>query len=161
MKKEDFTQLLAETVEAVFSFLHQRYAFFSSVFREYGLNYHQYGALMLVYLEGKISEGELARLFFLNPSTVSRMVYALENEGWVRCERKERDRRKVWVSLTPEGRKRLEAIKRKQAEYLAEQVEALGPEERERMYELAAAVNRDLRMLVSLYEGKTDRTREG
>mgnify|MGYP000287456246 CR=1 FL=1 len=152
MDREELTRLLADTVEAVFVFLHQRYAFFSSVFREHGLNYHQYGALMLVYLEGRISEGELSRLLFLNPSTVSRMVYALEKEGWVRCRREDGDRRKVWVSLTPTGKRRLEAIKRKQAEYLAEQVDALGPEERERVYRLAEAVNRDLRMLISLYE---------
>ncbi len=161
MDREELTRLLADTVEAVFVFLHQRYAFFSSVFRDYGLNYHQYGALMLIYLEGRVSEGQLARLLFLNPSTVSRMVYALEKGGWVNCFRDERDRRKVWVSLTSEGERRLDSIKRKQAEYLAEQVDALGPEERERMYQLASAVNRDLRTLISLYEKEGRSSEEG
>jgi DNA-binding MarR family transcriptional regulator len=144
-KKED---LFAEMMETVFLFIHEHYGDFAAIQKSYEINYSQYAALITILLYGSIVEGELAKLLFINPSTASRMMYALEEKGWVRVERDKVDRRRVIVTLTPAGNKRMEEMRNQQAEVLTRQVESLDAEKREYVYGVAEFVNQALRYMM-------------
>lgn len=140
----------AEVVEAVFLFIHKNYADFSAILRGHGINYSQYTALLTIYMYDNLSEGELAKLLFINPSSISRMMYALENKEWVKGTRDQVDRRKVMIALTPTGRLRMEAMKNMQAEVLNKLVQGLDAEKRGYVYDVAELVNQALRYLTNM-----------
>ncbi len=146
--EEPFVRL----IETVFLFIRTYYPEFNQVLEKYGLNYSQYVALLTLFMHGSLAEGELARMLHLNPSTMSRMIYALEERGWVRCERDPSDRRRVMVSFAPQGRRRIEGMMREPARVLLRLTEDLGPEERERVYEMVDSINRVLGMFIGARE---------
>ena len=51
-----------------------------------------------------IAQGQLAALLGLEKSTVSRLAAGLEDKGWIRRGRDERNHRYVRLYLTPQGR---------------------------------------------------------
>ena len=91
----------SEVVDAVFLFIHNNYGDFSAILKDHGINYSQYAALVTIHMYESLTEGELAKVLFLNPSSVSRMVFNLEKKGWLKAVRDLVDRRKVIVTLTP------------------------------------------------------------
>jgi DNA-binding MarR family transcriptional regulator len=142
-------ELFAEMVETVFLFMHQHYGEFGAILKENDINYTQYVTLIIIYMNGALSEGELAKVLFINPSTVSRMVYALEQRGWVESTRDKADRRKVIVTLSAVGKRKMRAMKDKQAEVVARQVSHLGGDDKEFVYQVAEFVNKALKMMIS------------
>ena len=141
--------VFAEMVETVFLFMHEQYGDFGAVLKENEINFTQYATLLTIYMNGALNEGDLARMLFINPSTVSRMVYALEEKGWVKSTRDKADRRKVIISLSSLGRRRMETMRDKQAEVVARQVARLGSDDRKFVYQVAEFVNRALRLMIS------------
>jgi DNA-binding MarR family transcriptional regulator len=141
--------VFAEMVETVFLFLHEQYGEFGAILKESELNYTQYVTLITIYMNGALNEGDLAKMLFVNPSTVSRMVYALEEKGWVKSARDKADRRKVIVSLSPPGKSRMEAMRDKQAEVVTRQVAHLSGDDRKFVYQVAEFVNKALKMMIS------------
>ncbi|MCS6964541.1 MarR family transcriptional regulator [Thermoflexus sp.] len=73
---------------------------------------------------------ELARAQAVRPSTVSRAVRSLSDQGWVMVERDPTDRRRVWIRLTPRGRKTLRRLQLRAAARLGRRLAPLSPEER-------------------------------
>ena len=51
-----------------------------------------------------LTAGQLARLLHLDPGTVSAALKRLEKKGLLERRRDPRDRRRVWLGLTSEGR---------------------------------------------------------
>jgi DNA-binding MarR family transcriptional regulator len=147
---------LARVVESVFLFIHKNYADFSAILKSQKINYSQYAALITIFMYEKLSEGDLARILFLNPSSVSRMVFALEQRGWLETARDKSDRRKVVVSLTAEGKRRMESMKDMQAQVLTGLVENLEAEQREYVYMVVDLVNQALRYLTLSENEKKD-----
>ncbi len=147
--KEKEREVFAKLFDTVFLFMHERYGEFGAILGENGINYSQYAALVTIYMHGIVSEGDLARMLFINPSTVSRMVYALEKKGWVKSTRDHKDRRRVMVTLSPQGKRRMEELKSRQAEVVARQVARLPKEQREYVYQAAELANKALGMLIS------------
>jgi DNA-binding MarR family transcriptional regulator len=146
--KED-KEIFAEMVEAVFLFIHEHFREYSAILKDQDINYTQYITLITVYMYGVLSEGDLARMLFLNPSTVSRMVFSLERKGWLRCARDQDDRRKVMVSLSAAGKRRMSGMRERQADVVAKQVESLEEEQREYVHHAAEFVNQALRYITS------------
>ena len=146
-KKEK--DVFAEMVDTVFLFVHEHYGDFGAVLKGSEINYSQYAALMTVYMHGSLSEGDLARMLFITPSTISRMIYALEGKGWVKSNRDKDDRRKVMVELSRAGKRRMEEMRDKQAEVVARQVEHLTGEQKEYVYQVAEFVNKALKLMIS------------
>jgi DNA-binding MarR family transcriptional regulator len=146
-KKE--SDVFAEMVETVFIFVHEQYGEFGAILKDNEINYTQYVTLITIYMNGALSEGDLAKMLFINPSTVSRMVYALEKKGWVKSTRDTGDRRKVIVSLSPDGKRKMEAMRDKQAEVVARQVAHLSVDDKEFVYQVAEFVNKALKMMIS------------
>lgn len=158
MKNEKFAsnsspeELFVRLIETVFLFIRTYYPEFNKVLEKFGLNYSQYVALLTLFMHGNLAEGELARILHLNPSTMSRMIYTLEERGWVKCVRDASDRRKVVVSFTPRGKKRIEGMMREPARVLARLTEDLGEEERKRVYEMVGSINRVLWLFIGARE---------
>lgn len=146
--EEPFVRL----IETVFLFIRTYYPEFNQVLENYGLNYSQYVALLTLFMHGTLAEGELARMLHLNPSTMSRMIYALEERGWVKCVRDPEDRRRVMVSFTPRGKKRIQGMMREPARVLVRLTEGLGEEEREQVYGMVDSIHRVLWMFIRARE---------
>ncbi len=139
----------SEVVDAVFLFIHNNYGDFSAILKDQGINYSQYAALVTIHMYESLTEGELAKVLFLNPSSVSRMVFNLEKKGWLKAVRDLVDRRKVIVTLTPAGKRRMQAMKNMQADVLARQIKGLESEKRDYVYKVADLLNQALRYLSS------------
>ena len=76
--------------------------------KETGLGGGQWFALVTLQRSDGMSQGEMSRLFGVDPARVSRVGRALEKEGLVRRERDPEDGRVVRLYLTDAGRKVLE-----------------------------------------------------
>ena len=72
--------------------------------RETGLGVGQWFALVMLEGSDGISQGEMSRVFGVDPARVSRIGRALEKEGLVRRERDPGDGRVVRLYLTDAGR---------------------------------------------------------
>lgn len=142
------TEIFSELVETVFLFIHEHYGEYSEILKDYDINYNQYVTLLTVLMHGTLSEGDLARMLYMNPSTMSRMVFALEERGWLKTARDKADRRKVMVSLSSTGKRRMKGMRDKQADVLARQVESLEREQMEDVYRVAEFVNTALRYMI-------------
>lgn len=73
---------------------------------------------------------ELAHAQAVRPATVSRAIRFLAARGWVMAERDPQDRRRVWIRLTPQGRRVLRRLQRRAAARLGRRLGPLSPEER-------------------------------
>ena len=58
--------------------------------------------------EAGISQGEIGRLYGVDPSRITRLANQLEGEGWIERTRNPEDNRVVRMSLTSEGRRAFE-----------------------------------------------------
>lgn len=137
-------------VETVFRFIHAYYPQFTSVLEKHQVNYSQYAALLTVYMYGSLTEGELARLIHVNPSTMSRMLHALERKGWLKAARDPMDRRRVTVTLSPWGRGQVGEMIAGAAEVMVGLAEKLPPREKEGVYRVVELIDRTLQRLIAI-----------
>jgi DNA-binding MarR family transcriptional regulator len=63
----------------------------------------QLGCLLAVKESGPLTSGSVARKIYLSPSTVVGIIDRLEKKGLVTRTRDNRDRRQVYVTITPKG----------------------------------------------------------
>ncbi|MBV8977778.1 MAG: MarR family transcriptional regulator [Alphaproteobacteria bacterium] len=91
-----------------------------------GISGAQLSALSVLVFAGPQTLGALARAEQVTPPTMSQLVNALEKQGLAR--RKDRDRRSILVSATAEGRRLLQAGRRRRLKRLARALAALAPE---------------------------------
>jgi MarR family transcriptional regulator, organic hydroperoxide resistance regulator len=73
--------------------------------RDVGISPPKYFILHVLAGEGGISQGEIGRLYGVDPSRVTRLAKQLEGEGLIERTRDPRDNRVVRMSLTTEGRR--------------------------------------------------------
>jgi DNA-binding MarR family transcriptional regulator len=105
--------------------------------RRAGLSVPQ--ALCLRAIESLSSQGreatgaEIGRAIHLAPATVSRLLDRMEGAGLVERRRTARDRRKVVVAITDEGRERLQRAPRLLQERFLERLAAMPPAEQQRL----------------------------
>jgi DNA-binding MarR family transcriptional regulator len=90
-----------------------------------GLSAPRLSALSVVVFGGPLTLGQLARAEQVKPPTMTRIVTGLENEGLVRREGDERDKRLTRINATPKGRRVLIAGRTRRVELLASAVERL------------------------------------
>jgi len=77
-----------------------------------------------------LSISELAKRVSLSPGTASRVIERLVRAGLVERRRRARDRRLVAVSLTPQGRRRMESMPPLFHDGFLERLQSLSAEER-------------------------------
>lgn len=104
---------------------------------ESGVTPSQLSALSSVSRDGPLSLGDLAAIEDIAPSTLTRIVAALEAEGLLQRLTDPTDRRVCLVAITRQGRTRLEQFRSRGASYLSSRLATLTAEERAT---LAAAV---------------------
>ncbi|MGD2068866.1 MAG: MarR family transcriptional regulator [Gemmatimonadota bacterium] len=95
-----------------------------------GLTASRLSALSVVVFGGPLRMGDLAEAEQVTPATISRLVAGLEAEGLVRRAPHPHDGRVLLVEATPRGRALLDAGRRRRVRVLADELEALGPDDR-------------------------------
>lgn len=73
--------------------------------RDVGISPPKYFILHVLAKEGGISQGEIGRLYGVDPSRITRLAKQLEGEGLISRTRDPEDNRVVRMSLTSEGRR--------------------------------------------------------
>ena len=76
--------------------------------RDVGISPPKYFILHVLAREGGISQGEIGRLYGVDPSRVTRLAKQLEAEGLIERTRDPEDNRVVRMHLTSEGRRAFE-----------------------------------------------------
>jgi DNA-binding MarR family transcriptional regulator len=84
------------------------------------------------------SLGDLAVAEQIQPPSVTRLVHDMLGEGLVTCSPDPEDRRCTRVSLSAAGRKELDTIRKKKAEFIEERLLTLNAHDQRRAREAAA-----------------------
>jgi DNA-binding MarR family transcriptional regulator len=106
-----------------------------------GLTPSQLSALTTIERSTELTLGALAEKERVAPASVTKAVAKLEAEGLVARRLDERDRRVVWVALTPPGRARLAAMRRRKNAWLAARLAALDEGDRRRIADALDALD--------------------
>jgi len=108
------------------------------------LHVKQFGLLTVLATEGPLSQQELGEWTRHDRSTMVTLIDSLEERGWARRERNPSDRRAYMVQITPSGRRIQARAYKLLLPAEDELLEALSPQERERLVELLAKVAADI-----------------
>jgi DNA-binding MarR family transcriptional regulator len=98
-----------------------------------GVTSQQTTLLWLVRTRPGLSLRELAQAEGISAPSLSAHVDRLESLGLITRVRSSDDRRRVGLELTPEGRSTLRRVRARRTSWLAERLERLPDEERERL----------------------------
>ncbi|MCJ8502542.1 MarR family winged helix-turn-helix transcriptional regulator [Desulfatitalea alkaliphila] len=113
----------------------------------FNLTVPQLVCLRQLYRNGDCSPGDLARFVSLSQATLTGIIDRLENRALVTRQRGQTDRRKVLLSLTPEGRRMAETMPWPLQERFAERLFALPRQDQ-------AMINRVLDQIVHMMEAQ-------
>lgn len=94
-----------------------------------GLTPTQLAALSTVERSGPLRLGDLAAVEGVAPSTLTRLVSALEDSGYVRRDADPRDARASTLAVTPQGHDVLENLREESTAYLTDSLHLLTPEQ--------------------------------
>jgi len=101
-------------------------------------------ALAVIVFGGPLSLGELARAEQVKPPTMSRIVDALEEEGYARRQIDAKDRRAVQIVATPKGMAVLQRGRKRRVKLLASYLSRLGHGEQRAIARALEAIQRAL-----------------
>ena len=104
----------------------------------------QYGVLTVLAAEPGIDQTRLSRALAFDKVTVMRVLKGLEDRGLVWRERSTVSRRQMTVSLTPDGRKVLEAAREPAERAYQKLLSPLSPLQRRQLIELLHAITEGL-----------------
>ncbi|MGH8775975.1 MAG: MarR family winged helix-turn-helix transcriptional regulator [Jiangellaceae bacterium] len=107
-----------------------------------GLTPSQLSALTTIERHGSTRLGRLAEREHISKSSTTRLVARLEGLGLVARQQDPDDARSWCVDLTTDGAALLRAASDRADEYLARQLSALGPDDRERIASALPALER-------------------
>jgi DNA-binding MarR family transcriptional regulator len=85
--------------------------------------------------------GELARTMVVSAPTMSNTITMMEDRGWVERERDTKDRRVVYVKLSPVGREMLAKIDRFTADRISDILAPLTDEQRQTLLDGLTLLN--------------------
>ena len=97
--------------------------------RDVGMSPPKYFVLHVLATEGGISQGEIGRLYGVDPSRITRLAKQLEGEGLIERTRAPEDNRVVRMQLTSEGRRAFEMATEKSEVFRNRVRRALNEEE--------------------------------
>jgi DNA-binding MarR family transcriptional regulator len=107
-----------------------------------GITPSQLSALSTVHRHGPLTLGDLAGLENVQPPSISRIVGALEGEGYVERTADDSDRRVALVEITTKGADELDQIRKHRDEWLADRLDALTVENRRRVLDALPALEK-------------------
>jgi DNA-binding MarR family transcriptional regulator len=97
---------------------------------EAGLTPTRISVLLTVDRDGPIRIADLAEREGLNPTTLSRAITQLVDDGALERVSDDSDRRAAWVNVTRDGHGLAESMRRERTDALNQALEGLGPEDR-------------------------------
>ena len=103
-------------------------------------------ALASLERRGPLTLGELAALERVKPPSVTRTIAALETQGLVQRERDQADGRVSRVSVTVDGRRRLQRSRTRKTAYLTKRLARLDDTEAKTLSDALAALERLLEL---------------
>jgi len=106
------------------------------------LTLNQLAVLGTLHRSGPMSVGELAGVEKVKPPSMTRTVACLEEAGLVTRRPHHSDRRQVVVDLTDEAHAVLAADRRRRDAWLAQRLDALTPDERHLLRQVAPLLDR-------------------
>ena len=107
------------------------------------LSLYKISILGMLYRKGAVTATELATLEHIRPQSLTRLLASLEKRGFVLRQPDRADRRRLLITLTPEGKKALGADIRKKEAWLARGMErTLSPDERELLLRASRLLDR-------------------
>lgn len=109
-----------------------------------GLSAARASALSVLVFGGARSIGELAAAEQVTPPTMTRLIAALEAEGYVTRRADAADRRAVRVAATAKGRRALETGRQRRVDHTAALLSRLAASERAAVADAVAALERAL-----------------
>jgi DNA-binding MarR family transcriptional regulator len=95
-----------------------------------GVRPAELSALSVVVFGGPLTLGDLARAEQVRPPSMTRIVKALEAEGFITRAPGESDRRVAWLRATPKGEQLMRQGRSARVALLAEWLRPLAPKER-------------------------------
>lgn len=98
--------------------------------------------LLQTLLEGRWDVSSLASAARVTKSAMTRLVDGLESRGWVQRVRGEDDARRVWVELTPDGKKEAERLAHLTEQSIAAVLEHIPSRDREQVARSIALLRR-------------------
>jgi DNA-binding MarR family transcriptional regulator len=107
-----------------------------------GLTPERLSALSVIEKHGPISVTALADKEMVRPATMSRMVTALVDEGFVKRADDKTDGRGVLVSTTPKGKRAYQRAQEQRLQHFAEALDSLGNDQLAAMRSLTSALER-------------------
>ncbi len=111
----------------------------------------QFRCLRLLYIRS-MQAGDLAKNLSLSATSLTRVLERLENRQLVERSIDKEDRRRIWVSLTPQGRNMLDTIKPWHDSPLARALDSLPQETLDQISEVATQI---VEAVKALPENKT------
>ncbi len=99
--------------------------------------------LTLLDEEGTLSQNKLAEQLEIRPQSVSELLVKLEKDGFIVRTQNEQDKREILVSLSDEGKKRADEVKKMQQKQAAEFLAPLSEEEKRTLFELLSKLTED------------------
>ena len=100
---------------------------YDTALRPLGIKANQAGILILLFLQGGSSPGDIGRALRMEKSTVSRNVERMKKKGWIEITSKD-DQASQMVRITPEGGQMLAATHSRWMEAQEEAMKLLGEE---------------------------------
>ena len=79
--------------------------------QRYGICLNEGMALCSLYKTESLTSGELGELMGLTPSNTSKVIRSVETKGLVERIMGEKDKRRMYFSLTPQGRELISSLK--------------------------------------------------
>ncbi len=96
--------------------------------------------------------GDLAKKLSLSPTSLTRVLERLENRQLIERNIDREDRRRIWVSLTPQGKNMLDTLKPWQDSALAQALDTLPDESLNKFVEISTQI---VEAVKALSEGHT------
>ena len=102
----------------------------------------QISALTTVGIHGPLSAGDLAAYERVQPPSMTKVIAALEESGWVRRDAHPSDKRQAIIAITPRGVELLEHARRVGDAWLGAQLGRLTEVERDELRRLAPILDK-------------------
>jgi len=102
----------------------------------------QLSALATVCKSGPLSAGEIAAIERVQPPSMTKILAALEQSGWVERSSSPEDRRQSIIAITPAGRDLLAAETRARDEWLARRLVDFSAEDLRKLSEAVDVLDR-------------------
>ncbi len=108
------------------------------------LTLSQFGVLETLHHLGPLCQGEISAKLLKSTGNVTLVLDNLEKAGLIARTRDTQDRRKVFLSLTPQGEALITRIFPLQAEVIAQELSVLEPEEQRQLGQLCKKLGKGL-----------------